>query len=275
MDANGAWVVILAGRQTSSEDLFAALRRARGVAPFERIAAVVPMGLPTQAVLRDLPAENVFPEASHRGTAFEVLLALMHIENRVRAKTPIVFLPSDHVVADEDALTRSLLSMLEWLVKEPDPVYLIGAPPEGPQEDLGYIVPWHDSDSMPTSVYEFVEKPDQRRARKLINAGALWNTFIFGGNLASLQQFYEPRFDAASQILRAAARATSFTGAVTSLEYFLELYDRLSPVDFSQEVLTPQIGQLNVLRMPKCGWRRIAVEPLLPGEPAFWPSARQ
>ena len=45
---------------------------------------------------------------------------------------------------------------------------------------LGYIVPWYDALHMASGVYEFVEEQDVREARKLINAGGLWNTFIFG-----------------------------------------------------------------------------------------------
>jgi mannose-1-phosphate guanylyltransferase len=77
------------------------------------------------------------------------------------------------------------------------PIYLLGAVPQGPHDQLGYIVPWHDTMLMPTGVYEFVERPDVRHARKLINAGGLWNTFIFGGNVPSLIKLFRPRFDAA------------------------------------------------------------------------------
>ena len=60
---------------------------------------------------------------------------------------------------------------------------------------------------MPTGVYEFVERPDVHRARRLINAGGLWNTFIFGGSVASLIQLFPPRFDATIADLRAALQS--------------------------------------------------------------------
>jgi mannose-1-phosphate guanylyltransferase len=133
-----------------------------------------------------------------------VLLALLLLEGRVSPATPVFFLPADHVVDDEEVMTNALTTMIEWINEEPGPVYLLGALPQGPHDQLGYIVPWHDAILMPTGVYEFVERPDIRLARRLINAGGLWNTFIFGGSFASLMRLFPPRFDAIVGALRTA-----------------------------------------------------------------------
>jgi len=188
----------------------------------------------------------------HQGTAYEVLLALLQLEGRVPPATPIVFLPSDHVVSDEEVMTRSLVNMVEWINEAPRPVYLLGAVPEGPHDQLGYVVPWHDALQMPTSVYEFVEKPDVRQARKLINSGGLWNTFIFGGVASSILELFRPRFEATITALRMALHAnldhSTDPGPLTAI------YDRLIPVDFSRDLLAKQSDRLNVLRLPRCGW---------------------
>ena len=145
-------------------------------------------------------------------------------------------------------MTNSLMSMTEWIADEPGPVYLLGALPQGPHDQLGYIVPWHGAMLMPTGVYEFVERPDVQRARKLINDGGLWNTFIFGGNVAALLKLFSPRFDETLSDLRAALRSDQ-------VEFDLaRAYDGLSPVDFSQDVLARQINKLSVLRLSSCGW---------------------
>jgi mannose-1-phosphate guanylyltransferase len=101
---------------------------------------------------------------------------------------------------------------------------------------------------MPTSVYEFVERPDVHRARKLINAGGLWNTFIFGGSVASLIALFRPRFDATIEDLRAALQSDHI-----ELD-LVRSYDRLTPVDFSQDLLARQTDNLKVLRLLRCGW---------------------
>jgi mannose-1-phosphate guanylyltransferase len=170
------------------------------------------------------------------------------LESRIPASTAVLFLPADYVVNDEQGMRNSLTSMAEWIVEEPGPVYLLGAVPQGPHDQLGYIVPWHDAMFMPTGVYEFVERPDVPRARQLINAGGLWNTFIFGGNLASLLQLFRPRFDAAVADLRAAL------GSDPAGLDLVRAYDRLTPVDFSQDLLARQTDNLRVLRLTRCGW---------------------
>jgi mannose-1-phosphate guanylyltransferase len=141
------------------------------------------------------------------------------------------------------------MSMIQWIIREPRPVYLLGAVPQGPHDQLGYIVPWHDAMQMPTSVYEFVERPDVDRARKLINAGGLWNTFIFGGTLISLIELFPPGFDTAIADLRAALKTDP-----DQPDALLHIYDRLTTVDFSRNVLMAQTDHLHVLRLPSCGW---------------------
>jgi len=189
--------------------LTATLRRAATVTSLDRIAAVIagPADHWRQSSLGELDLRNLFVQPKHQGTAYEVLLALLLLESRISAATPVLFLPADYIVNDEEVMTNSLMTMAEWIADEPGPVYLLGAVPQGPHDELGYIVPWHDPMLMPTGVYEFVERPDVHRARQLISAGGLWNTFIFGGSVASLIRLFHPRFTATSAALRAALQS--------------------------------------------------------------------
>ncbi len=256
-----AWGVILASRGDprrsaaqvglgKRDPLTATLRRAATVTSLERIAAVVaaPADPRQEGSLKELAARNIFVQPEHQGTAYEVLLALLMLESRISPATPVFFLPADHVVDDEEVMTNALTTMIEWIAEEPAPVYLLGALPQGPHDELGYIVPWHDAILMPTGVYEFVEKPDIHRARRLINAGGLWNTFIFGGSFASLLGLFSPRFAATISDLRAALQSDDIERDL------IRLYDRLTPVDFSQDLLARQTDQLRVLRLLRCGW---------------------
>jgi mannose-1-phosphate guanylyltransferase len=251
------WCVLLASREdprrqqpapSKRDPLTATLRRAATVTSLDRIAAVIaaPVEPWQQSPLKELPARNLFVQPRQQGTAYEVLLALLLLESRVSPATPVLFLPADHVVDDEEVMTNSLMTMIEWVAEEPGPVYLLGALPQGPHDQLGYIVPWHDAILMPTGVYEFVERPDINRARRLINAGGLWNTFIFGGSVASLIKLFPPRFDAAIADLRAALQSIQLD--------LVRLYERLTPVDFSQDLLARQTDSLKVLRLLRCGW---------------------
>jgi mannose-1-phosphate guanylyltransferase len=232
------------------DPLVATARRAAAVTSLDRIAAVIaaPGDDWRHNSLRELGIRNLFVQPKHQGTAYEILLALLMLESRVSSSTAVLFLPADYVVNDEEVMTNSLMSMIEWIVEEPGPVYLLGAVPQGPHDQLGYIIPWHDAMLMPIGVYEFVERPDVHRARKLINAGGLWNTFIFGGDVASLLRLFRPRFDAAIDDLRAALESDD-----TDLN-LARAYGRVTAVDFSQDLLARRTDNLKVLRLLRCGW---------------------
>jgi mannose-1-phosphate guanylyltransferase len=232
------------------DPLATALHLATAVTSLEQIAAVIAASADhwRQGSLRELGIRNLFVQPKHQGTAYEVLLALLMLENRISPSTAVFFLPADCVVNDEVVMTNALTSMAEWIVDDPGPVYLLGAVPQGPHDQLGYIVPWHDAMLMPTGVYEFIERPDVHRARELINAGGLWNTFIFGGSLASLIQLFRPRFDATIAELRAALRSDHIALDLASA------YNNLTSVDFSQDLLATQTDNLKVLRLLGCGW---------------------
>jgi mannose-1-phosphate guanylyltransferase len=232
------------------DPLTATLRRAATVTSPERIAAVItaPADPWQHSSLRELGTRNLFVQPKQRGTAHEVLLALLLLENRISPATTVLFLPADHIVNDEVVMTNSLITMTEWISDDPGPVYLLGAVPQGPHDQLGYIVPWHDAMLMPIGVFEFVERPDIHRARKLINAGGLWNTFTFGGSIVSLLRLFSPTFDATLGELRAAMHSETI-----ELD-LVRCYDRLTPVDFSQDLLARQTDNLRVLRLLRCGW---------------------
>jgi len=240
----------MAAQLTKSDPLTATLRRAARVSSSERIAAV--LAAPTEhwreSSLTELDAQNLFVQPQHRGTAHEVLFALLMLESRLSAAATLLFLPVDHIVDDEHVMTNSLAAMTDWIAEEPETVHLLGAVPQGPHDQLGYIVPWHDSMQTPSGVYEFVERPDVSQARQLISAGGLWNTFIFGGTVAALIKLFSPRFAATMAALREALQSGS-----PELE-LARTYHRLTSSDFSQELLARRIDSLKVLRLSQCGW---------------------
>lgn len=238
----------VASQKSQPDALAGALRRAASVTAREHIAVVI-TGNPERSSenpLEEVPTDNLFVEPMDRGTGLEVLFALAHLQSRVSPLSCVLFLPTDHVVENETAMTRALAGMIEWIAREPRPVYLLGAVPRGPHERMGYIVPWHDTMHMPTSVYEFVEGPCIQDARKLIHAGGLWNTFIFGGTFQSLMKLFSPEFDTTIASLRATLRDDVA---------LVRMYHRLTAVDFSRAVLAAHTDQLHVLRLPHCGWR--------------------
>ena len=90
------------------------------------------------------------------------------------------------------------------------------------------------------------EKPDWATATGLLDAGALWNSFIFAVRGAALLELYRRRH---STIVDAMAKA--FTSGKAALG---ELYERLPNLDFSRDVLEGAEDTLRVLAVPGCGW---------------------
>lgn len=269
MAATDLWCVLLTGLSDKPEpetepylripaydyrDPFeAALDRAARTASARHVAGVVASGAASRDyALRELVTSgHLFVQPSYRGTAYEVLVALLELEARVDASTPVLFMPTDHVVRDERIMTQALRKMGECIEQNPSLVYLLGTVPEGPHNQLGYIVPWYDAQDIPTAVYAFVEGPSTQRARQLINSGALWNTFIFGGTVATLKDLYVGHLDAAVSSMRS-VRAKS--GPFTEGASLAHLYSRLPWRDFSKDVLIPNVSRLSLLRLPGCGW---------------------
>ncbi len=230
-----------------------ALRRALAVTALQRTCVVVAekhrcWWMPETSVL---PRDNVIVQPENRGTGVGILLPLLHILD-CDARARIVILPSDHHIRAEHCLIRSLRAALETIKLHEGRTLLLGVTPEEPDPGLGYIVPGAADEGAALPVLQFVEKPSTTDALKLIEQGALWNTFIIAASIGDLLGLYERRVPELVAELRWAIRRdrSSLHGwrAVT------ELYARLGPVDFSHDILPGQESSIRVVRVPPCGW---------------------
>ncbi len=109
-----------------------------------------------------------------RNTAPAIALAALLVE----PATPLLVMPSDHVIIDEVAFAAAIdaaLPLVEdgWLVT-------FGITPSGPETGYGYI---HIGEAIAPGVNRvtaFVEKPDRARAEMMIAGGEhVWNGGIF------------------------------------------------------------------------------------------------
>jgi mannose-1-phosphate guanylyltransferase len=234
----------LFGATTLLED---ALNRGRAVADGGRVCAIVADHHHRWwcKALRGLRSTNVIVQPSSRGTAIGILLPLLKILARDRLAR-IVVLPSDHFVRDEAGLARSL-RLAASLTETPESnLVLLGIGPDHPDPEFGYIVPGRPDRHGTFRVQRFVEKPDWATATGLLDAGALWNSFIFAVSGAALLELYRRRH---STIVDAMTKA--FTSGKAALG---ELYEQLPNLDFSRDVLEGAEDTLRVLAVPGCGW---------------------
>ncbi len=204
--------------------------------------------------LRTLPIENVIVQPENRGTAAGILLPLLHVLRRDPDAT-IVVLPSDHHVADEEVLTRSIRRAQLAVEAEPEAVVLLGMTPDSPDPELGWIQPARGQ-GMTRPVGAFVEKPSAEIARGLWAQGALWNSFMFVAKAITLAHLFErTQRDLLADFINGVEGAG---WGATSLE---RLYARVPSRDFSREVFQRAPDALRVLPVPACGWSDLGTPP--------------
>ena len=228
-----------------------ALQRARRIAPPEQVCAIVAQQHSRywRKALQALPARNIIVQPQNRGTANGVLLCVLTILER-DPLARIVFLPADHFVLDESALARSLCDLAVHLNHSPDGLTLIGIEPDAADPELGYIVPGRMLSDGSHAVARFVEKPPLPVARKLLGAGAIWNSFIFAASGSVLLGLLRKQLPTSVEEM-ATALARDVRTACGALS---ELYERLPSVDFSSTVVQREESSLRVVIAPACGW---------------------
>jgi mannose-1-phosphate guanylyltransferase len=230
-----------------------AIKRAQAVAISQHICSVVAEQHRRwwSSALKTLPPQNIFVQPDNRGTAHGILLALLQIERRA-ANSVVVLLPADHYLTDETTMARSLRTAANLAADNESLVYLLGAEPDHPDQELGYVVPSAQRRDAAAGVVRFAEKPTTEKARALIREGALWNTFIIAGSLRALLSLFEGHFVSTVRAMRHALDPvkSEFIGPV-ALEL---LYADLESHDFSRDVLERHEQMLQVLRVPSCGW---------------------
>lgn len=117
----------------------------------------------------------VLLEPGARNTAPAIALAALALDD---PKSPMLVMPSDHVIADPaafDTATTALLPLVGegWLAT-------YGISPTGPETGYGYIQMGAQQATGVHAVARFVEKPDAARAAEMIASGDhVWNGGIF------------------------------------------------------------------------------------------------
>jgi mannose-1-phosphate guanylyltransferase len=117
-------------------------RRARLMVAPERLLTVVMRHherfyAPT---LADAPPRSIVAQPNNRGTAPAVLYALMRLGS-VAPADPVVVLPSDHYVSDDEAFMARVEGALEAVGRRPEVVVLLGIAPDRPEVEYGWIEP--------------------------------------------------------------------------------------------------------------------------------------
>ena len=142
-------------------------------------------------------------EPAARNTAPAIALAALSIED---PDTPLLVMPSDHVITDVDAFLAAVnaslaLAQAGWLVT-------FGIQPTGPETGYGYIQQGEpiEGHSMCFATRRFVEKPKLEAAESMLaKGGYYWNAGIFlftaRAYLSALEKYAPEIFAACSEAM--------------------------------------------------------------------------
>jgi len=124
----------------------------------------------------------------------------------------LLVLPSDHVIADEEAFRAAVLRAMP--AAEAGKLVTFGIVPTGPETGYGYIKAGAAGDVRP--VDRFVEKPDADTAQQYVQSGEyFWNSgmFLFKASryLAELERFNPAMLAASRTAWQQARRDADFT----------------------------------------------------------------
>ena len=168
-----------------------------------------------------------------------------HLRSGPDAK--VVILPSDHYVRDEEPFERP---SRRAVAASGDQIALVGAVPNQPETQYGWIVAGRSRDIRQSVVVRFCEKPPQAMAERLWRNGALWNTFVMVGTARRFWQLGRSICRSKRRCSTSTARSSGTRGEGRVLR---QIYTDMPSRRFPSDVLQKARG-LVVVPLHDCGW---------------------
>ena len=139
---------------------------------------------------------DIVVEPERRDTFPAIVLAVSHLVKQQHCSRDevVVVMPSDPYTESEYFST--IAKMVEVVEADLVDMVLMGIEPTHPSSKFGYIVPSH-TEGISTVKY-FVEKPDETKAKELLNEGALWNGGVFAFRLGYIADIVDKYIQADS-----------------------------------------------------------------------------
>ena len=93
----------------------------------------------------------------------------------IKINQPILFLPSDHYLPEKDKFNKILKLNLSNL--NTTNIFIFGVKPKFPSSDYGYLISKKAKKKI-SKVSKFIEKPNEKKAKKIIKKNGYWNSGI-------------------------------------------------------------------------------------------------
>ena len=197
-------------------------------------------------------AGRLISQPAGRETAPGIFLPAAYILRADPSATVLIF-PSDHFVSSTPAFSASVRRAAALAERCPDKIVLLGAIPDGPEEDYGWIEPdrtW-STPAGAMKVTRFREKPGAREAAAMYEEGCLWNTMVMAVKVRTLWDMGRAglpemmtHFDALLPALGTASESSALA----------EAYRRLGSFNFSRDLVERLPERVMVLPMEGVEW---------------------
>ena len=135
------------------------------------------------------------PERRDTFPAIALATAYLALQKGCSCEETVVVMPCDSFV--EPGYFKTIKSMTELVSDNVADLVLMGITPSIPSTKFGYIIP-HKKSSTEVSyrlVERFSEKPNESKAKELINLGALWNGGVFAFKLGYMMNISRQYID--------------------------------------------------------------------------------
>ncbi len=219
-------------------------QRAEKLIPSQRVVTVI-----TQSHLRhpevrrqvsSRPQGTVIVQPENKETGPGLLLPLMHLYKRY-PNSLVLVLPSDHFIREEDRLMNHASLACLTVKRDPSRLILLGVKPDRDEPEYGYILPSKKPVSVGPNMSEiswFIEKPDYRTARRLIQCGGLWNTMIMAFQTRTMLHWVSKL---APTLYRQFQHIYDAIGTPREDEAVRDTYQQVTLNNFSKEFLEPMV----------------------------------
>jgi len=135
-----------------------------------------------------IPTNNIIGEPIKKNTALAILYGMAHIKS-INPNAIITTAPADHYIKNVNKFKIDI-TKAKNLAKKNDSIITIGINPSTPDSSYGYILPQKKINNYYT-VANFIEKPDENTAKKLISKKALWNSGIYTFSIKTMESEFK------------------------------------------------------------------------------------
>jgi mannose-1-phosphate guanylyltransferase len=157
----------------------------------------------------------------NKGTAPAILLSALKVAQLSPTAT-VAFFPSDHHLTNEPQFMEHVENAFAAVHPVKETITLLGIKPDKPEISYGWIEPDGALDrttSQLSRVKRFWEKPSSGVARRLMQRGGLWNSFVMVGSVSAFLKIIERTLPELYRLFQKMASAFGTAEEATTLSH--------------------------------------------------------